>query len=85
MQRGTDTLQAVYDSLYSLLCFLTACPYSSVNSISDLYSLHVTSEHLNLVSPAITVCTAFRPHVVFICFVWISEQTEEFALYSINW
>ena len=27
----------------------------------------------------------FRPHSVFMCFVWISEQTAIISLYSINW
>jgi hypothetical protein len=27
----------------------------------------------------------FFPHSVFMCFVWISEQTAIISLYSINW
>jgi len=27
----------------------------------------------------------FCPHSVFVCFVWISEQTAIISLYSINW
>jgi len=27
----------------------------------------------------------FRPHSVFMCFVWISEQTAIISVYSINW
>ena len=41
----------------------------------------------------VTVCTAslsfnnstFCPHTVFMCFVWISEQTAIISLYNINW
>jgi len=41
----------------------------------------------------VTICTAsltfnnsaFYPHTVFMCFVWISEQTAIISLYSINW
>ena len=41
----------------------------------------------------VTICTAsltfsnstFCPHNVFMCFVWISEQTAIISLYSINW
>jgi len=41
----------------------------------------------------VTICTAsltfnnstFCPHSVFMCFVWISEQTVIISLYSINW
>ena len=41
----------------------------------------------------VTICTAslkfnnstFCPHSVFMCFVWISEQTAIISLYSIHW
>ena len=41
----------------------------------------------------VTICTAsltfnnstFCPHSVFMCFVWVSEQTAIISLYSINW
>jgi len=44
-------------------------------------------------SPAVTICTTslkfnnlvFCPHSVFMCFLWISEQTSIISLYSINW
>jgi hypothetical protein len=44
-------------------------------------------------SPVVTICTArltfsnstFCPHSVFVCFVWISEQTAIIYLYSIIW
>ena len=43
--------------------------------------------------PVVTICTTtltftnstFCPHSVFMCFVWISEQTAIISLYSINW
>jgi hypothetical protein len=31
------------------------------------------------------VNSAFCPHSVFMCFVWISEQTATIFLYTINW
>jgi len=48
---------------------------------------------LTLCSPVVTICTAsltfnnstFCPHRVFMCFVWIWEQTAIISLYSINW
>jgi hypothetical protein len=48
---------------------------------------------LTLCSPVVTLCTtsltfrnsAFYPHHVFMCFVWIWEQTAIISLYSINW
>ena len=41
----------------------------------------------------VTICTTiltfnnstFCPHTVFMCFVWISEQTATISLYNINW
>jgi hypothetical protein len=29
--------------------------------------------------------STFSPHSVFMCFVWISEQTAIISLYNINW
>jgi hypothetical protein len=48
---------------------------------------------LTLQSQAVTIYTnsltfnnsTFCPHSVFMCFVWISEQTAIISLYSINW
>jgi hypothetical protein len=38
------------------------------------------------VPPGLTCSnSAFCPHSVFMCFVWISEQTAIISLYSINW
>ena len=45
------------------------------------------------VPPVVTICTTsftfnnstFCPHSVFMCFVWIWEQTAIISLYSINW
>ena len=47
---------------------------------------------LTLYSPVVTICTTsltfnnstFCPHSVFMCFVWISEQTAIISLYNIN-
>ena len=48
---------------------------------------------LTLCSPVVAICTTsltfnnstFCPHGVFMCFVWISEQTAIISLYSNNW
>jgi len=48
---------------------------------------------LTLYSPVVTICTAsltfnistFCLHCVFMCFVWISEQTAIISLHNINW
>ena len=50
---------------------------------------HISS----LTTPVVTICTTsltfnnstFCPHSVFMCFVWISEQTAIISLYIINW
>ena len=48
---------------------------------------------LTLYRPVVTICTAsltfknstFCPHSVFMCFLWIWEQTAIISLYNINW
>ena len=58
------------------------------HSLAGLYNRDLT-----LYSPVVTICTAsltfnnptFGPHSVFMCFVWISEQTAIISLYNINW
>jgi len=47
----------------------------------------------NFYSPVVTICTTsltfnnstFCPHNIFMCFVWIWEQTAIISLHSINW
>ena len=66
------------------LRFVTAVPYPYGTILAG---------HLTLYSPVVTICTTnftfnnstFCPHSVFMCFVWISEQTAIISLYSINW
>ena len=56
-------------------------------------ALHICYDLSTLQSPVVTICTAsltfsnstFCPHSVFMCFVWIWEQTVIISLYSINW
>jgi len=51
------------------------------------------AENMLLQSPVVTICTAsltfnnstFCPQSVFVCFVWVSEQTAIISLHSINW
>jgi len=50
------------------------------------------NKDLTLYSPVVTICTTsltfinstFFPHRVFMCCVWISEQTAIIPLYKIN-
>jgi len=57
------------------------------------WSLYVPHSCHYMYRPVVTICTTsltfnnstFCPHTVFMCFVWISEQTAIISLYSINW
>ena len=80
--------QTAIISLYNInwLVFVsqTECVYCAVR-IESLYP--------TLWSPVVTLNTIsltfsnsmFNPHSVFICFVWIWEQTAIISLYNINW
>jgi len=62
---------------------------------SNLDTAFLARTHLELITLNIlvTICTTrltfnnstFCPHCVFMCFVWISEQTGIICLYNINW
>jgi len=64
-------------------------PYSICTAQWSLYVPH--SGHY-MYRTVVTICTAsltysnstFCPHSVFMCFVWISEQTAIISLYNIN-
>ena len=51
------------------------------------------NRNLTLYSPMVTICTTtltlnnstFCPHNVFLCFIWIWEQTAIISVYSISW
>jgi hypothetical protein len=57
------------------------------------WSLHILHSGHYMYRPVVTICTTsltfnnsmFCPHTVFMCFVWISEQTAIISLYDINW
>ena len=57
------------------------------------FNIQQFTRDLTIYSPVVTICTAsltssnstFCPHNVFMCFVWIWEQTAIISLYSINW
>ena len=59
---------------------------------SFFYSHNVVVQFLGPQRPVVTICTTsltfnnstFCPHSVFMCFVWISEQTAIISLYNIN-
>jgi len=57
------------------------------------WSLYVPHSGHYMYRTVVTICTTsltfnnstFCPHTVFMCFVWISEQTAIISLYNINW
>ena len=79
------------DCRASLLCQVSFDAMQTLRSETCSWNLHLIA--LTLYSPLVTICTAsltfsnptFCPHSVFMCFVWISEQTAIISLYNINW
>ena len=76
-------------------CIYVSCVDLRTNSDYFPIQHQVTgfyNRDLTLCSPVVTICTTslaftnstFCPHNVFVCFVWISEQTAIISLYSIN-
>jgi hypothetical protein len=50
------------------------------------WNLHFNYQWLLCIPPGLTFSNStFCPHSIFMCFVWISEQTAIISLYSINW
>jgi len=66
--------------------------YNSGYSVSS-EGYGIAKVNLPIMSPVVTICTTrltfnnstLCPHSVFMCFVWIWEQTAIISLYSINW
>ena len=59
-----------------------SCGYHFLQIASQPFKVH----WLPYVPPCLTFNeSAFCPHTVFMCFVWISEQTAIISLYSIDW
>jgi hypothetical protein len=90
------TAQTAIISLYSTnwLVFITEtgcvyCPVrdESLRIINVNFCLQPSkAQWLLYVPPGLTFTNStFCPHSVFMCFVWISEQTAVISLYSINW
>ena len=76
--------------------FMCSVWISEQTVILSLYNINwmvFIKRGLTLYSPVVTICTTsltfnnsmFCPHSVFMCFVWIWEQTAIFSLYSIKW
>jgi len=92
MYRTVVTLCTAQWSLYE--------PYSghsmyrtAVTICTVQWSLYVPHSGHYMYRTVVTICTTsltfnnstFCPHSVFMCFVWIWEQTAIISLYSINW
>ena len=58
---------------------------ASTNSIIRCFPLVTTQCSLYVPSSWTLNNSTFCPHSVFMCFVWISEQTAIISLYNINW
>jgi hypothetical protein len=56
-------------------------PHEASRGLPGTYRTVVTIRTTSLTFTNSTFC----PHTVFMCFVWISEQTAIISLYSINW
>ena len=81
--------QSLSGCLLSLL--LQLC---TISCLTDDDGFHRRiSQLIKIYSPVVTIYTAsltfsnstFYPHSVFMCFVWIWEQTAIISLYNINW
>jgi len=79
--------------LWSLPPITTGCHGLLLNQWSSIYSKAIHPSCVYFEAPVVTIHTAsltfnnstFCPHSVFMCFVWIWEQTTIISLYSINW
>ena len=67
--------------------------YKQDGEFTARYGLNLRVMYITLQSPVVTICTAsltfnnstFCPYSVFVCFVWIWEQTAIIPLYSTDW
>ena len=83
VSRGGKTWKAF--SFNSWMTVVTIC--------TAQWSLYVPHSGHYMYRIVVTICTTsltfnnstFCPHSVFMCFVWISEQTAFISLYNINW
>ena len=75
--------QTAIISLYSInwLVFIseTECVYCAVRTGSLVTVVTICTTSLTF------TISRFYPHSIFLCFVWIWEQTAIISLYSINW
>ena len=85
--------QTAIISLYSINWLVFTTQTESVYCAVRTEHIYIILFYITLWSPVVTLCTTsltftnstFCLHSVFMCFVWISEQTAIISLYSINW
>ena len=72
---------------------LTVIPFGCINKLELMNTLEVPHSGHYVYRTVVTICidsltfnnSTFSPQSVFMCFVWIWEQTAIISLYSINW
>ena len=77
---------------YMYRTVVTICTASGYYMYHTVVTICTASGHY-MYRTVVTICTAsltfinstFSPHSVFVCFVWIWEQTAIISLYSVNW
>jgi hypothetical protein len=72
------------------MCFVWISEQTAIISLYSINWLVFITETECVYCAVRTECLTFNnstfcPHSVFMCFVWISEQTAIISLYSINW
>ena len=75
-------------SIQNYQCLWRLSPWGQRHRLSVLKPLKVQQLLVQwslYIPPSTFRNSTFCPHTVFMCFVWISEQTAIISLYSINW
>ena len=80
----TTSLTLTYSTFSPHSCIYVFCVDLSKPIIS-LYSIDWLGFIMEMECVYCTVHSAFCPHSVFMCFVWIWEQTAIISLYNIDW
>ena len=90
--RGTDWI-FIYNSKFcphsAFMCFVWISEQTAITSLYNINWLVFVTETECVYCAARTgsfyIILRSAPHSVFMCFVWIWEQTTIISLYSINW
>jgi len=71
------------------MCFVWISQQTAIISLYSINWLVFITERESVYcavrTGSLTTVSTFSPHSVFMCLVWISEQTAIISLYSINW